>query len=89
MNGFLLYYDATEAKDGAGSVGMFFRDWFIRKAAWASEGTIKANAGSLKKFYTFMHEQGLVDQEELKDLKESIKEYMPEWVRKVRRYNKF
>ena len=44
MNEYLLYEDATEAKDGVDDVGMFIGYWFIRKAMWASESSIKGNA---------------------------------------------
>ena len=87
VNEYLLYEDATEAKDGIGSVGMFLGFWFIRKAMWASQSSIKGNATSLKKFYTFMHEKGLVDKEDLIDLKQTIKEEMPEWLATLRRFD--
>ena len=32
---------------------MFLGFWFIRKAMWASQSSIKGNATSLKKLYTF------------------------------------
>ncbi len=78
INNFLLYDDAVKAKDGAFEVGMFLGYWFIRKVAWATPGQIKGNAASLKKFYTFMREQGLVKKEDLDELKEIIKTEMPE-----------
>ncbi|MCW5211100.1 hypothetical protein VU03_05215 [Desulfobulbus sp. N3] len=87
LNEYLLYEDATEAKDGAGDVGMFLGYWFIRKAIWASKLSIKSNATSLKKFYTFMHEKGLIKKEELTDLKQRIKEEMPEWLETLDRYD--
>ena len=87
LNEYLLYEDATVAKDGIGSVGMFLGFWFIRKAMWASQSSIKGNATSLKKFYTFMHEKGLVDKEDLIDLKQTIKEEMPEWLATLRRFD--
>ena len=87
INEFLLYDDATEAKDGAGAVDMFLGYWFIKKAMWASQSSIKSNATSLKKFYTFMHEKGLIDKEDISDLKETIKEKMPEWLATLGRYD--
>jgi len=87
LNEFLLYDEATEAKDGAGDVGMFLGYWFIRKAMWASKSSIRSNATSLKKFYTFMHEKGLIKKEELTDLKQRIKEEMPEWLATLQRYD--
>ncbi|CAK8722014.1 Phage integrase, N-terminal SAM-like domain [Candidatus Electrothrix laxa] len=87
VNEYLLYEDAIEAKDGADDVGMFLGYWFIRKAMWASKSNIKSNAASLKKFYTFMHEKGLIEKEELTDLKQEIKEDMPEWLESLQRYD--
>jgi hypothetical protein len=34
-----------------------------------------------------MHEKGLIDKEELTDLKQTIKEDMPEWLTTLRRYD--
>jgi site-specific recombinase XerD len=87
VNEYLLYEDATEAKDGVDAVGMFLGYWFIRKAMWASQSSIKGNATSLKKYYTFMHEKGLIDKEDLIDLKQTIKEDMPEWLATLRRFD--
>jgi site-specific recombinase XerD len=66
---------------------MFLGYWFIKKAMWASKASIKSNATSLKKFYTFMYEKKMIDEEELNDLKETIKEGMPEWLETLDRYD--
>lgn len=87
VNEYLLYEDATKAKDGVDDVDMFLGYWFIKKAMWASQSSIKGNATSLKKFYTFMHEKGLIDKEDLIDLKQTIKENMPEWLATLGRYD--
>ena len=87
VNDYLLYDDATEAKDGVNAVGMFLGYWFIKKAMWASRTSIKSNATSLNKFYTFMHEKGLIDTEDLIDMKQRIKEEMPEWLATLDRYD--
>ncbi len=87
INEYLLYEDATEAKDGAHAIGMFLGYWFIRKAMWASQSSIKSNATSLKKFYTFMYEKGFIHKEDLIDLKQTIKEDMPEWLATLDRYD--
>ena len=87
INEYLLYEDATEAKDGVYAVSMFLGYWFIKKVMWASQSSIKGNATSLKKFYTFMHEKGLIDKEDLIDLKQTIKEDMPEWLASLRHYD--
>ena len=87
LNHFLLYEDAKPAETGVSEAGCFLGDWFIRKAMWASQSSIKSSAATLKKFYTFMHEKGRVTQEELDDLKAEIKEEMPEWLATLARYD--
>jgi len=87
INDFLLYEDAIEASDGAGQIGMFLGYWFIRKAMWASKTAMKENAASLKKFYQFMLESGKISKEAFKDLNETIKEDMPEWLSTLERYD--
>jgi site-specific recombinase XerD len=87
VNDFLLHEDATPAADGAGHVGMFLGYWFIRKAMWASQSSLKENAASLKKFYRFMQERGDIDQEDLDDLNEQIKEGLPDWLATLQRYD--
>lgn len=87
LNHFLLYEDAIEAAGGMDEVGMFLGDWFIRKAMWSSPSAIKSNAASLKKFYTFMAEKGYIDKEDLDELKEDIREGMPEWLGRMARYD--
>ena len=87
INSFLLYSDATEAKDGALGIWMFLWYWFIKKALRASVSSIKKNATSLKKFYTFMFETGRIEKEQLDMLKETIKDEMPERIATMRRYD--
>lgn len=87
INNFLLYEDATQAKDGIGDIGMFLGYWFIKKAMWASVSAIKENASSLKKFYQFMLEKEEISNEDYEDLKETIKSNMPEWLATIERYD--
>lgn len=87
INEYLLYEEAIEAKDGVDAVGMFLGYWFIKKAMWASQSSIKGNATSLKKFYSFLYEKGLIEKDDLADLKETIKEGMPEWLVTLDRYD--
>lgn len=87
INEFLLYESPMRASEGACEVGMFLGYWFIRKAMWANETSIKANATSLKRFYDFMNMRGEVDLEAVKDMKQRIKEDLPEWIATLRRYD--
>ena len=83
INDYLLYYDAVPASKGADFVLTFFGDWFPRKALWASPTSVREMAASLKKFYSLMHEAGHIDADDLDELKESIKEGMPDWLEEV------
>ena len=87
LNHFLLYMDAEKAASGIALVDGFLGWWFISKAAWATRASIKSNAASLKKFYTFMYEKGEVEKDDLDLLKHDIREYMPEWLSTLQRYD--
>jgi site-specific recombinase XerD len=87
INEFLLYDDVTEAQDGIHAVGMYFGYWFIKKAMWATPSTMKSTATSLKKFYGFLAEQDMVSQSALQELKDTLKEGMPDWIATLKRYD--
>lgn len=87
INEYLLYEEAAEAKLGVSRVSMFLGYWFIRKAMWASQAQIKSNAASLKKFYTFLFEKGMIEKDDLDYLKQEIKEEMPGWLATMSRYD--
>ena len=87
INEYLLYEDAIEPQEGIFSVSMFLGYWYIKKAMWASESSIKSNAASLKKFYAYLSERGMVEKEDLDSLKETIRGEMPEWVATLDRYD--
>jgi len=89
INQYLLYEEAIEAKDGIDHVDSFLGYWFIKKAMWSTKSSIKSNAISLTKFYSFLLEIGLISKNDLKELKEIIKEEMSEWLATVEQYNNF
>ena len=87
LNHFLIRSDMLRASEGVDCVGEFLGDWFIYKAVWSSRNSIKGNAASLKKFYAFMAERGLIKPEELDALRKQIKEELPDWLETLERYN--
>ncbi len=87
INVFLLYAEAVPAKEGTSAVWSFFGNWFIRKTLWASPSSMRQIGVSLKRFYTFMHEQGQIDADDLADLKETVKEEMPNWLSLLRKHD--
>jgi hypothetical protein len=87
INEYLLYEDIIEPEAGSDVVSYFLGYWFIKKATWASASSIKSNATSLTKFYTFLQEKGLVDSATLAELKATIKAEMLEWLATIERYD--
>ncbi len=88
INHCLLYDDPPKsAAEGVSGLDYFLGYWFIRKAMWASESSIRENTTSLKKFYTYMKETGQVGDDDLAELREEIREGLPEWLETVRRYD--
>ncbi len=77
INEYLLCNTITEAKDGAASVGIFLDSDMLRKKQSASPSQLRRYAGSLKKFYRFLHEKSLVDADSLADLKQTLKQTRP------------
>lgn len=65
----------------------FLGNFFIRKCMWSSEYSIKSNIASFKKFYTFLEKEKYVSSIDLQCLKENIKEYKDEWIRKLNLYD--
>ena len=88
INNYLCYYvDMYDAKQGARRICGFLGDWFIRKAMWSSCAHIKTNAASIKKFYAYLLEENVVEQEDYDDLCWTIKEDMPDWLDAMKRYD--
>ena len=86
INHYLLYEEVIAPEDGSHDVGSYLGFWFIRKVS-ASDYAIRSNAASLRKFYGFMAERGYVDPEDLAYTKEQIRNGMPGYLARVRRYN--
>ncbi len=87
INQYLLYEQIIPPEDGITGIDMFLGYWFIKKASWASQSSIKSNAASLTKFYTFLLKKGLITQDDLNELKTTIKDEMSEWLATLARYD--
>ncbi|MDA1278342.1 MAG: recombinase [Verrucomicrobia bacterium] len=84
---FLLYEQPLRPQEGVLSIGMYLGYWFIRKGPIATPGTVKSNATSLSKFYSFLVEKGLVTAEQLDRMRKTIKTETANWQERARRYN--
>ena len=87
INEFLVYEMPKTPADRVDEVSFFFGGWFVCKAMWASASSIKSNVASLKKFYDFLQKREEVSAEDVKELKETIKEELPEWLEILERYD--
>jgi hypothetical protein len=85
INHYLLYEDAAEARDGAYRVDMFLGYWLVRKVLGASENMIRSTAVSLKQFYAFMNERGLVSDEAVRCVRDSAGASAAEGLERLRR----
>ena len=85
-NNFLLRYEIIPIEEGALEIGGFLGDYFIRKTCWASKYTIQENIASFKKFYTFLNEIEKTSTDELKKMKDLIKEEKQYWIEEVINY---
>jgi len=86
INDYLCYYDLKDVSQGCTEINGFLGDWFIRKAAWSSSAHIKANAAGIKKFYEYLLTEKVITQDDYDDLCIEIKEFMPDWLEKMKRY---
>lgn len=87
INEFLCYYQPLSVEAGIIEVNEFFSDWFIRKAMWSSEATLKATITSIKKFYKFMMELGIVSEDEYESLLETIRFEKENWLEQLEMYD--
>ena len=85
VNHYLLEEEAIRAADGCSDAGAYLGFWFIRKVS-ATPSAIRSNAASLKKFYAFMVERDLVEPAELADLTKQIRNGMPRYLERGKRY---
>ncbi len=87
INEYLLYESpVTPPEEGLNDISLYLGYWFIKKAMWASKASLKSNAASLTKFYTHFLEKGLITEHDLRVLKMTIKDEMPDWIVEVERY---
>ncbi|MFA7628961.1 MAG: recombinase [Candidatus Dojkabacteria bacterium] len=89
INTYLLRAEPLEMEEGCGvKIHSYLGDFFIRKCAWSSSGTIKTTAASIKKFYKCMSEHGYISNNDYKVLCSFIKESMEIWQSDYEAYSK-
>ena len=77
---FLIYEDVLTPAEGIEEIGIFLSSWFPRKALWASPAHVKDYCAGFKKFYKFLLEKGVIEEEEYRDMLEKIKEDKDDWL---------
>lgn len=84
MQEYLMYDGPLPPANGTIGIGMYLGSWFIRKAPYASPGTVRSNATSIVKFYSFLLEKGLITPGALEQMRESIRLDMRKWQERAR-----
>lgn len=86
INEFLCYYEPNTIEMGCYKIDEFLGDWFIRKAMWSSKEYIKSNCSSIKKFYAYMLECGIITGEDYNHVVNTIKIKKDSWLEQMDEY---
>ena len=87
INHFLVRDEALSAGEGCTEIlDNYLGYHFIKKATWASCAEIKANVASFKKFYTYLLEKCVIDEEAYDEFLAIIKEQMPVWIETMKAF---
>jgi len=87
INTFLLRDEPTPMKEGCFMVDSFLGEFFIRKCMWSTPESIKSTAASLKKFYSCMADNEMVDKVDYDYFCETIKDNIKDWQETCRQFN--
>ncbi len=87
INNYLLREDALTFEYGIEKIDDFLGNFFIRKCAWSTPGSIRSTAASIKKFYKSMLFHGKIKKEDYDSLCEEIEIGLPEWQATCEQYN--
>lgn len=86
LNEYLAYYEFKSMEDGCRAISMYLGDFFIRKCMWSSVANIKSTAASIKKFYTYMLNEGFINDEDYAYLINTIKDEKALWIQAYNQY---
>ena len=86
INEYNLRDDALTVKDGMSGLDSFFY-FFIHKCMWSTPDTVRRTAASLKKFYKFLADNGIIDQDDYELFASDIKDGAPFWVEDCEDFN--
>ena len=89
INDFLCYYEQQPVSYGCTILNSYFSLWFIRKTVVSSSNIMRSHASSIKKFYRFMVEKGIIEEIDYEYLCEIIKEMMPFWLKDMQEQNSY
>lgn len=89
LNDYLDRYENTPANMGIDFIGEFLGSWFIKKAMWSTETTIKENIASIKKFYKFMLKNNEIESDDYQKLLYDIKKDKSKWIKDCNAFNDY
>ena len=77
INEYLVYEDAIRPAEGISLIDGFFNWFFPNKAMWSSVATTKQTVASLKRFYRFLAERGVLERADYEEFLAEVKSQMP------------
>jgi len=82
---YLVYYEPFQelSEIDSSDVGEFLGDFFPRKALWANQASVKQYITVFKKFFKWMIDIDLMQDEEYQHLLDEIKESKEDWLEAV------
>lgn len=84
---FLLGYHQVALDEGHEWVGTFLGHWFICKAMWSDEASLRENIHGFRRFYEFLVATGRLPQARGRQLLQQLEQDGPLWIRRVQLYN--
>ncbi len=89
LNVYLNDHNYASAKEGIeyNYLADFLDYFFIRKCFPSTPGSLRSMASSIKKFYTFMYENKLIEKKEYNDFKFYMKESIDTWCEDCKNHN--
>jgi len=80
INEYLVYEDAIRPAEGISLIDGFFNWFFPNKAMWSSVATTKETVASLKRFFRFLAERGVLERAHYDEFLAEVKSQMPVWL---------
>ena len=87
LNEYLLSEDPDSMQKGTRMLHKYFGGYYIYEYLFATPGTIKTTAASIKKFYKSMSDHGKITADDFDYLVNDIRQNMDDWMKMCEEFN--